>query len=33
MIEDENIDEFVKRIKNLKVSIWDNNEIYKVIEG
>lgn len=24
-------DEFVKRIKNLKVSIWDNNEIYKVI--
>lgn len=32
MKEDENIDEFVKRIKNLKVSIWDNNEIYKVIE-
>lgn len=28
MKEDENIDEFVKRIKNLKVSIWDNNVKY-----
>lgn len=26
-------DEFVKRIKNLKVSIWDNNEIYKDISS
>lgn len=32
MKEDKNIDGFVERIRNLKVSIHDNNEIYKVIE-